>query len=63
MVVFTDRSAMDASPPAVSHVPQLKLETYALVCDAASGWDVRCLESEWREWIVEPPRDVDAGAY
>lgn len=23
-------------------------------------WDVRCLEGEWREWIVEPPRDVDA---
>jgi len=28
--------------------------------DAAPGWDVYFLEQEWRNWMSEPPRDVDA---
>lgn len=27
---------------------------------AAPGWDVYFLEQEWRNWMSEPPRDVDA---
>lgn len=27
---------------------------------AAPGWDVHFLEQEWRGWMSEPPRDVDA---
>lgn len=60
MVVFTNRGTM--TPPFLieGHIPPLKSETYDRARQAAPGWDVRHLESEWRDWIVEAPRDVDA---
>lgn len=60
MVVFTNRGTM--TPPALIEggIPPLKSETYDRARQAAPGWDVRYLESEWRDWIVEAPRDVDA---
>lgn len=60
MVVFTNRGTM--TPPSLieGHIPPLKSETYDRARQAAPGWDVRHLESEWRDWIVEAPRDVDA---
>jgi hypothetical protein len=60
MVVFTNRGTMAATPIADNRLAQLKPETYDLARKVAPGWDVRHLESEWREWIVEPPRDADA---
>ena len=41
-------------------VAPLHAETYDAARAAAPGWDVYYLEREWREWIVEPPRDADA---
>lgn len=60
MVVFTNRGTM--TPPFLieGRIPPLKSETYDRARQAAPGWDVRHLESEWRDWIVEAPRDVDA---
>lgn len=60
MVVFTNRGTM--TPPSLieGRIPLLKSETYDRARQAAPGWDVRHLESEWRDWIVEAPRDVDA---
>ena len=26
----------------------------------APGWDIHYLEREWRDWVVEPPRDADS---
>jgi len=60
MVVFTNRGTMAPTPVGDSRVPPLKPETYDQARKAAPGWDVRYLEGEWREWIVEPPRDADA---
>ena len=60
MVVFTNRGTM--TPPSLieGRIPPLKSETYDRARHAAPGWDVRYLESEWRDWIVEAPRDADA---
>lgn len=63
LVIFRPRSekarkaAMDQSG---SVVPPLEPETYEKARKAAPGWDVYHLESEWREWITEPPKDTDA---
>lgn len=60
MVVFTNRGTMAPALLPDSHVPSLRPETYELAREAAPGWDVRHLEVEWRDWIVEAPRDADA---
>ena len=60
VVIFTNRGTMAPALPGGSHVPPLKAETYALARDVAPGWDVYHLEREWRDWIVEAPRDADA---
>lgn len=59
MVVFVNRTVH--VPLAVpDHVPSLRPETHERARDAAPGWDIRYLEEEWRDWMVEPPRDADA---
>ncbi|MEP3246740.1 MAG: replication initiator protein A [Sneathiella sp.] len=39
---------------------RLKPETLEKAREAAPGWDIYVLESEWREWMTEPPRNPDA---
>jgi plasmid replication initiation protein len=59
MVVFTNRGTM--TPMSLPDLAGgLKPDTYDRARQAAPGWDVRYLEAEWRDWIVEPPRDPDA---
>ena len=60
MVIFTNRGTMSPAPPGLTLVSPLHAETYESARAAAPGWDVYYLEREWREWIVEPPRDADA---
>lgn len=60
MVVFTNRGTMMSGPLLEGRVPALRPETYERAREASPGWDVRYLEGEWRDWIVEPPRDADA---
>jgi plasmid replication initiation protein len=62
MVIFTNRGTMAPAPLIEGRVAPLKSETYERARQVAPGWDVRRLESEWREWIIEPPRDAD-GAF
>lgn len=62
MVIFTNRGTMTPAPLIEGHTPLLKPETYDRARQAAPGWDVRHLESEWRDWIIESPRDAD-GAF
>lgn len=59
MVIFSNRGSMY---PALQEtpVPSLRPETYERARQAAPGWDIRHLEHEWRDWIIEPPRDADA---
>jgi len=38
----------------------LKPETYEKAKAKTPGWDVYMIEQEWREWIMEPPRNADA---
>jgi len=60
MVIFTNRGSMSPTLLIQGSVPQLMPETYEHARDVAPGWDVRHLESEWRDWIVEPPHYADA---
>lgn len=49
-------SLLDGMPKA----RPLKADTFAEARTAAPGWDVYYLETEWRSWMSEPPRDADA---
>lgn len=60
MVIFINRGTMAPAPLAEGLVPQLQSDTYERARQAAPGWDVYQLEQEWREWIIEPPRDADS---
>ena len=61
MVVFRSRKTVPgAQPAALTVAPQLDPETYHDARTVAPGWDVHCLEQQWREWMTEPPRNVDA---
>ena len=59
-VVFINRGTMVSPPSDTEAVPPLSADTYELARQHAPGWDVHYLEREWRDWIVEPPRDADA---
>jgi plasmid replication initiation protein len=60
-VVFRSRKSMPGLQAAPSPtVPPLDPETYHDARTVAPGWDVHYLEQQWREWITEPPRNVDA---
>lgn len=59
MVVFLNRGTM-VPASADARIRPLCAETYDQAREAAPGWDVHALEQEWRDWIVELPRDPDA---
>jgi hypothetical protein len=42
-----------------SYALSKKPETYERAGAAASGWDVRVLEQEWRSWAGEVPKSAD----
>lgn len=60
MITFTNRGTMTPAPLTEGYILPLKSETYDRARQAAPGWDVRHLENEWRDWIIEAPRDADA---
>lgn len=59
-VVFHSRGSVPVPAAPEADIPPLKPDTYEAARDAAPGWDVRMLESEWREWATESPRSPDA---
>jgi len=58
MVEFRNRGSMFVKG-GEGDVPSLKAATYEAAREVAPGWDVYALEAEWRDWIVEPPRNAD----
>jgi hypothetical protein len=58
MVNFKNRGSMFVRA-GEGTVPSLKPATYEAARQVAPGWDVYVLEAEWRDWIVEPPRNAD----
>lgn len=61
VVVFTNRGSV-CGTLIETDVPRLRGETYARAREMAPGWDIYQLEAEWRDWILEPPKDAD-GAF
>lgn len=59
MVHFTNRGTMHKKTIAVVVKP-LDPEIYDTARVLAPGWDIHHLESEWRSWITEPPRNSEA---
>lgn len=59
-VVFRNRGSVPCPAGAATDVGSLNAETYHDARTLAPGWDIQFLEREWRDWITEPPRDLDA---
>lgn len=64
-IVFRNRQTIPAlgskgPSPASAEVRPLSADTYNDARIVAPGWDVYFLEREWRDWMMEPPRDPDA---
>lgn len=62
MVIFLNRHEQNAVvlPSSSSVSVRLHPETYAEAKKAAPGWDIYYLEQEWRDWMIEPPKNADA---
>lgn len=64
-VTFTNRKTMpiqkaEEEKKKTATCPPLDPETYHDARTVAPGWDVYYLEREWRDWMMEPPRDANA---
>lgn len=61
MIVFRSRNSMPelSAPTPTVKLGSLESEAYEDAKIVAPGWDVYYLEQEWREWITEPPRDLN----
>lgn len=42
-----------------STIPALDADVYEMAREAAPGWDVRFIESEWRAWATDTPRNPE----
>jgi len=63
LVIFrprAEKARKAISDHAPEGIPPLDPVTYEKARKAAPGWDIYQLESEWREWATECPRDPDA---
>lgn len=62
MIIFRSRGTVPDAVSGATHVEvgQLSADAYHDARLAAPGWDVYYLEREWRDWITEPPRELDA---
>ena len=64
MVIFKNRGVLNEGPTLICS-PTLRLdpETYHDAKHLAPGWDIYCLEQEWRNWMadggLDAPRDPD----
>lgn len=62
VVEFSNRETMPSEEKIDPAIDRIKIspDAYHDARLEAPGWDVYHLESEWREWITEPPRNTDA---
>ncbi|SEL91464.1 Plasmid replication initiator protein [Roseivivax marinus] len=44
---------------AAADIPELDPDVYEMAREAAPGWDVRMIESEWRRWATDTPRNPE----
>ena len=60
-VIFTNRGSISPAPPSEDEIQAspLKPDTYEQARKVAPGWDIYYIEQEWREWMMEPPRNPD----
>lgn len=59
MVIFTNRHGVKLVLPQAT-APQLDPDVYETARMLAPGFDVHHLESEWRGWSPETPRNPEA---
>ncbi len=61
-VIFTNRGTVSSAltEQDEAYVSPLRPGTYEQARKIAPGWDIYRIEREWREWLMEPPRDADA---
>lgn len=60
MITFTNRGYAEPEPDEPNFRGGISGDAYETAKKAAPGWDVYYLEHEWRAWITEPPRNIDA---
>ncbi len=60
-VMFRNRGTMQPAKEISSQMRMVFIspDTYELAREAAPGWDVHYLESEWRDWMKEAPKNAD----
>ncbi len=60
-IEFINRQTMPAlgAPSSLIEIQPLNPDTYKKAREAAPGWDIYHLESEWRLWIKEAPKKPD----
>lgn len=61
MVTFVNRETMDSNPSLDYSASSIRISTdgYERAKQVAAGWDIYLIESQWRQWMKETPRDVD----
>lgn len=59
LAVFRSRGTAGVVEKAAT-IPPLDSDTYEDAREIAQGWDVRMIESEWRSWAKETPKNPDA---
>lgn len=60
--IMTVRSRGTVAPevePVIVTIPPLDPDVYELAREAAPGWDVRYIETQWRAWVAEAPRNAE----
>lgn len=59
IIVFINRGSVAPQVTMSAAIPPLDPEVYDMAREAAPGWDVRFIESEWRSWAVETPKNPE----
>ena len=62
MVTFINRETMQRQKKLdrASNNARISTDGYERAKLAAPGWDIYLIESQWRQWMKETPRDVDS---
>ncbi len=59
MLMVRSRGTVTPEVTESAAIPALDPDVYELARQAAPGWDVRFIESEWRAWATETPRNAE----
>jgi hypothetical protein len=42
----------------ITTIPSIQSDTYEQAREYATGWDIRVLEDEWRDWVMQKKINV-----